>query len=122
MSCKNVTIQIHRLLLQQLNYTSICHLSSIYVIYRKLISFSGQDTAATLINAFVISYIDYCNSLLIGSPKCLLHRLKRVKNAAVCVLVKLEKFNNMTLVLMKLHCLAAHPWNTYGVHDCHLNV
>jgi len=40
------------------------------------------ETAKTLVKCFVISRIDYCNSLLAGMPRYALDRLQRVMNAA----------------------------------------
>ena len=39
-------------------------------------------TASTVVNSFIISRIDYCNSLLANSSQCALNRLQRVMNAA----------------------------------------
>src|SRR5664279_649858 len=39
-------------------------------------------TARTIVNCFVISRIDYCNSLLANIHHCHLNRLQRVMNAA----------------------------------------
>ena len=38
--------------------------------------------AKSLVNSFVISRIDYCNSLLTGLPNNALDHLQRVQNAA----------------------------------------
>ena len=40
------------------------------------------DTAKTLVNVFVVTRLDYCNSLLAGVPSCQLDRLQSVFNAA----------------------------------------
>ena len=37
----------------------------------------SQDALKTLISAFVLSRIDYCNSLLAGCPKQLIHKFKK---------------------------------------------
>ena len=44
------------------------------------------DTAKTIVNSFVISRIDYCNSLFAGLPHCSINRLQGVKNAAARLL------------------------------------
>jgi len=44
------------------------------------------DTASTVVNSFIISRIDYCNSLLENSSQCALNRLQRVMNAAAHLL------------------------------------
>ena len=46
----------------------------------KITKFFTTETTKTLLHAFVTSKIDYCNSLLYGAPKYLLHRLQRVLN------------------------------------------
>ena len=39
----------------------------------------SQDALKTLISAFVLSRIDYCNSLLAGRPKQIIHKLQKVQ-------------------------------------------
>ena len=45
-----------------------------------------QETAKSLVNCFVVSRLDYCNSLLAGVPQVTLDRLQRVMNAAARML------------------------------------
>ena len=57
--------------------TAVCksaffHLRNISMIRK----FLTTETTKTLVHAFVTSKIDYCNSLLYGAPKYLLHRLQ----------------------------------------------
>ena len=42
----------------------------------KIRKFLTTETTKTLLHAFVTSKLDYCNSLLYGAPKYLLHRLQ----------------------------------------------
>ena len=65
------------------------------------------DTAKSLlVNSFVISRIDYCNSLLTGLPKYALDRLQRVMNAATRMLCGAGKHSNVTgLIRDRLHWL-----------------
>jgi len=51
------------------------------------------DTAKSLVNCFVISRIDYCNSLLSGVPQYALVRLQRVMNAAARMLYGAGKYS-----------------------------
>ena len=43
--------------------------------------FLSDSMSKTLVQALVTSCMDYCNSLLIGMPKCDLHRLKKVQHS-----------------------------------------
>ena len=43
------------------------------------------DSAATLVHAFIASRVDYCNTVLAGSPKTITDRIQRVLNAAARV-------------------------------------
>ena len=45
-----------------------------------------QETAKSLVNCFVVSRFDYCNSLLAGVPQVTLDRLQSVMNAAARML------------------------------------
>ena len=69
----NITTHVNRLI-----SSSFYQLRRIKTIRRSL----PTTTAITLINSFVISRIDYCNSLLCGLPSYQLARLQSVLNAA----------------------------------------
>ena len=51
------------------------------------------DTAATLIQAFVTSRIDYCTCLLANAPKVWTDKLQRILNAASRVLTETNKYD-----------------------------
>src|SRR6218665_1623551 len=44
--------------------------------------FIPTSTAVFLINSFIVSRVDYCNSLLAGLPICELERIQSVLNSA----------------------------------------
>ena len=57
----------------------------------------SNEALKTLISAFVLSRIDYCNSPLAGCPKQLIHKLQKVQNNA--------KFDHISSVLHTIHWL-----------------
>ena len=63
------------------------------------------DAAKILIQAYVMSKIDYCNSLLYGIPDKLLNRIQRIQNYAARVVLRLHKFSHITPTLATLHWL-----------------
>ena len=68
--------------------------------------FITTKTAILLVNSFVISRVDYCNSLLAGLPNCHLHRIQLVLNAAARLLYRGQKRDHITPLLHdKLHWL-----------------
>ena len=72
---------------------------------RQIRKFLSEDSTKTLIHAFVTSHLDYCNSLLYGTPKYQLDRLQRVLNAAARLTCYVPRFNHITPTLMELHWL-----------------
>ena len=58
--------------------TAFYHLGTLSKIRRNL----SYDTTKVLINAFVISRLDNCKSLMHGLPKYLIHRVQHVFNCA----------------------------------------
>jgi len=52
-----------------------------------------SESAATLVHAFVSSWVDYCNTVFAGAPKFITDRLQRVLNAAVRVVSDTQKFD-----------------------------
>ena len=59
----------------------------------------SQDALKTLISAFVLSRINYCNSLLAGCPKQLIHKLQTVQNNAARLICRTPKFDHVSPVL-----------------------
>ena len=50
----------------------------------------------TLVSAFVLSRLDYCNSLLFGCPHFLLNKLQKVQNNAARLILKAPKTDHIT--------------------------
>ena len=65
-----------------------------------------QGALKTLIFAFVLSRIDYCNSLLAGCPKQLIHKLQTVQNNAARLICRTPKFDHISPVLHTLHSVS----------------
>ena len=64
--------------------------------------------AITLINSFVISRVDYCNSLLVGLPAYQTNRIQAVLNDAARLIFGGSRHDHMTPILRdRLHWLRA---------------
>jgi len=81
--------------------TCVFHIHNIWKI-RKHIS---QDACELLVNAFITSKLDFCNSLLYGLPKVSLQRLQYIQNAAARLVTFSRKQEHITPVLYNLHWL-----------------
>ena len=58
-----------------------------------------------MVCAFVLSKLDYCNSLLSGCPLHLLEKLQKVQNSAARLVFRAKKRDHITPLLKKLHWL-----------------
>uniref|UniRef100_H2ZV52 Reverse transcriptase domain-containing protein n=1 Tax=Latimeria chalumnae TaxID=7897 RepID=H2ZV52_LATCH len=72
---------------------------------RRLSPVLPHDSLATLMHAFVISRLDYCNALYAGLPLKAISRLQLVQNAAARVVHNVSRFDHITPTLQKLHWL-----------------
>ena len=79
--------------------------------------FLTSTAFATLVSAFVLSRIDYCNSLLFGSTHDVTSHLLRIQNYAARVILCLPRSSSITLHLKSLHWLPVKVRNTYKI-DC----
>ena len=71
----------------------------------KIRPYLSLNTAKTLVQALVISRLDFSNSLLGNLPLRLINKLKKAQYAAARMLYKKGRRSHMTPVLRKLHWL-----------------
>ena len=72
------------------------------------------DTAKTLVNAFVVMRLEYCNSLLAGIPTCQLDTLQSVFNAAARLECRASRYDHiMPLLCDELHWLRCQERITF---------
>ena len=89
-------------------YFELCRLASIR-------RFLMSTATATLVSAFVLSRIDYCNSLLFGSNLDVTFHLQRLKNYAVRVILRIKRTSKVTTHLKSLNWLPVKVRSTYKI-------
>jgi len=82
--------------------------------------FHTTETTKTPVHAFVTSKIDYCDSLLFGAPKYLLHRLQRVFNFAAIIVY--QCFRGEVLPEKSGGGVQPTSQNPYPIYDQNLRV
>jgi len=65
----------------------------------------SRDAAKTLVQAFISSSLEYCNSVLYGVTDNLLQRLQSVQNAAARLITRTGRREHISPVLQELHWL-----------------
>ena len=97
-------------------YFELCRLASIR-------RFQTSTATATLVSAFVLSRIDYCNSLLFGSTHDVTSHLQQIQNYAARVILRLPMSSSITIHLKSLHWLPVKVRSTYKIaclcYHCH---
>ena len=121
---------------KNLGFTLDCHLTmnahvsniarTCYYELRRLAyirRFLTSTATATLVSAFVLSRIDYCNSLLFGSTNDVTSHLQRIQNYAARVIFRLPMSSSITMHLKSLHWLPVKVRSTYKIaclcYHCH---
>ena len=121
---------------KNLGFTLDCHLTmnahvsniarTCYFELRRLAyirRFLTSTATATLVSAFVLSRIDYCNSLLFGSTHDVTSHLQRIQNYAARVILRLPMSSRITIHLKSLHWLPVKVRSTYKIaclcYHCH---
>ena len=64
-----------------------------------------EDATKTLVTSCILSRLDYCNSLLIGSSQTTLLPLQKVQNAAARLVLQTSRRQSCTPLLRQLHWL-----------------
>jgi hypothetical protein len=81
--------------------TAIYYLRNISRIRR----FLTPSATKLLVHAYVISRLDYSNSLLQGTSNTLLHKLQMVQNSAARLILQANRYDSATCLLKQLHWL-----------------
>ena len=86
--------------------TKICN-AAFYHLHniRRIKKYLSRDSLLTLIHAFIISRLDYCNGLLYGLPNSQIVKLQRVQNAAARFVLSLSKYSHISPALYQRHWL-----------------
>ena len=70
--------------------------------------------------SLVLSRINYCNSILSGSFKCLIQKLQRVQNTAAQITLRMPRTEHTTPLLRMLHWLPIPSRIAYKIDSlCH---
>ena len=72
---------------------------------RRIRKYLSKDSTRTLVHAFIVARIDYCNGLLYGLPAAHLNKLQRIQNCAARLVCSLPRFCHITPTLFSLHWL-----------------
>jgi hypothetical protein len=65
----------------------------------------SEQATQTLVSAFILSRLDYCNALLYGCPQYLLNRLQKLQNNAARLILRVRKRDHISPHLQALHWL-----------------
>ena len=105
-SVRSLGVTLDPTLSFQQHISNVCR--SAYLELRKISSVRhllSAEATTTLVCAFIFPKLDYCNSLLAGLPKHLIHRLQRIQNNAAHLVCKSSKFEHVSPLLHSLHWL-----------------
>ena len=93
LSTKNHVIKIC-----QTAYFELKHISSIR-------RFLTEAAAKTLVTSYILSRLDYCNCLLMGTPNSVTQPLQKIQNFAARLVLLAPRHHHSTPLLEKLHWL-----------------
>lgn len=105
-SARNIGVVFDSTMNFEKHISEICksaffHIRNISQVRRYL----STESTRTLVNAFVTSRIDSCNSLLYDLPNYLIQRLQYALNSAARLISMSRKADHITPLLIELHWL-----------------
>ena len=79
-----------------------------------------MDATKTIVCSLVLSSLDYCNSILSESSKCLIQKLQRVQNTTAWITLRMPRTEHTTPLLKMLHWLPITSRIAYKIDSlCH---
>ena len=104
--CCHLTMNEHVSIIAWTCCFELCHLASIH-------GFLTNTAIATLVSAFGLSRIKYCNSLLLFSTHGVTSHLQWIQNYAASVILRIQRLANIAIHLNLLHWLSVKVGSTY---------
>ena len=89
-------------------FPTICNITKI----RHLLD---KSMTKMLVQALVLSKVDYCNSLLLGSSQYNIRKLQRLQNMCARIIYRSHKYDHITPFLKELHWLKIEEQIEYKV-------
>ena len=75
----------------------------------------NKDTCKILLQALVLSWLDYCNSLLLGTTQHRLQKLQTIQNMACKVIYNKKKYDHIGMDMLNLHWLKINERITFKI-------
>jgi hypothetical protein len=123
-SVKNLGVVLEHDLSMKKQVLSVCRAA--YMEIRRIGSVRhllSTEATKTLVCAFVLSRLDYANSLLSGCPQYLLDKLQRVQNTGARLVAKTKRKDHISPVLQALHWLPVRDRVNYKILSvCHVSL
>ena len=73
------------------------------------------DSTKIIVQALIMSKLDYCNSFLIGSTKYNLQKLQKIQNMCCHIILEVKKYDPITPHLINLHWLKIEQCIEYKI-------
>ena len=103
---KNLGVYLDNTLSMESHVNNLC--KTLYFHLRrisKILKFLTLDAANKLAVSFILSRLDYCNSLLSGLSDKILSKLQRIQNCAARMVLRKSKHESSSRLLKSLHWL-----------------
>ena len=103
---RNLGLWLDSSLNMETHVSKVCK-AAFFMLYnlRHIRKYLDQESAETLVCAFITSKIDYCNGLLFGLPESQTMKLQLIQNACARLVCNSSKFCHITPLLKTLHWL-----------------
>ena len=105
-TARNIGVVFDQTLLLDKHVNLICK-SALFHLWNlvKVRKYLTVESTKALVHAFVTCRLDNCNSLLTGSPKCLITKLQRIQICAVHLVAQQPRAGHVSPILKALHWL-----------------
>ena len=113
---RNLGVWFDTTLNMETHISKVCK-AAFFMLYnlRHIRKYLDQESTETLVRAFIISKVDYCNGLLFGLPESQTMKLQRIQNACARLVCNSSKFCHITPLLKTLHWLPVRQRITFKI-------